>query len=141
MEIDDTLAEAHIPLAVIKAQYDWDWSGAETEYQLAISLKPDDSTAHDAYATFLRRAGRSDQAITEYKRALELDPLSVAINRDLAYAYYEGRRYDRTQCRWKQIPMNLALGMVYPQSGVHRWPLHTFASPVKPLRVNEIVAV
>ena len=95
LDLDDSLAEAHIPLAKIESEYDWDWSGAEKEYQRAIALKPDYAIAHSAYATFLRQAGRFEEAIAEYKRAIELDPLSVGINRDFAYAYHDARQYDQ----------------------------------------------
>ena len=46
LEIDDTLAEAHTSLGMIKTNYDWDWSGAEREYQRAIELNPKYATAH-----------------------------------------------------------------------------------------------
>jgi serine/threonine-protein kinase len=36
IRIDDTLAEAHKSLALIRFRYDWDWSGAEKEFQRAI---------------------------------------------------------------------------------------------------------
>ena len=38
--------------------------------------------------------GRSDDAIAEGKRAVELDPLSLIINADLGTDYYFARRYD-----------------------------------------------
>jgi TolB-like protein/DNA-binding winged helix-turn-helix (wHTH) protein len=40
LEIDNGLAEAHASLAVIRADYDWDWEGAETEFQRALELDP-----------------------------------------------------------------------------------------------------
>ena len=49
LEIDDTLAEAHTSLAYIKAIYDWDWSGAEKEFQRAIELNPSYADAHQLY--------------------------------------------------------------------------------------------
>jgi hypothetical protein len=45
LEIDDTLAEAHTSLIVIKTFYDWDWSGAEKEYQRATELNPGSAEA------------------------------------------------------------------------------------------------
>jgi len=39
--------------------------------------------------------GRLDEALAEAKRAVELDPLSAPISRDLGYAYYEARQYDQ----------------------------------------------
>jgi TolB-like protein/DNA-binding winged helix-turn-helix (wHTH) protein len=40
LELDDTLAEAHGSLALIKSSYDWDWSGADKEIRRAIELNP-----------------------------------------------------------------------------------------------------
>ncbi|HWO36519.1 MAG TPA: winged helix-turn-helix domain-containing protein, partial [Candidatus Acidoferrum sp.] len=40
LEIDPTLAEAETPLATLKFNYDWDWSGAEDDFQHAIQLNP-----------------------------------------------------------------------------------------------------
>jgi len=36
LELDDTLAEAHYSLAILRFYFEWDWSGAESEFQLAI---------------------------------------------------------------------------------------------------------
>jgi hypothetical protein len=46
LELDDTLAEAHASLANIKFSNDWDWQGAEKEFQRAIALNPNDSSSH-----------------------------------------------------------------------------------------------
>jgi adenylate cyclase len=89
LEIDDTLAEAHIPLAVVKAAYDWDWSGAENEFQRAIALNPGSARAHQAYGfILLGGTGRFEEAIAELKRALELDPLSPLINSNLGWVLH-----------------------------------------------------
>jgi tetratricopeptide (TPR) repeat protein len=40
MELDGTMAEAHCTSALIKCWYDFDWAGAEREFQLALSLDP-----------------------------------------------------------------------------------------------------
>jgi eukaryotic-like serine/threonine-protein kinase len=95
LEIDDTLAEAHSSLAFIKAQYDWDWSGADIEFRRAMELNPDYVYAHESYGNVLRATGRLDEAIAEEKRALELDPLSLPVNRGLGYAFYDARKYDQ----------------------------------------------
>ena len=63
--------------------YDWDWSGGEKEFQRAIELNPAMRRAHPIYGTVLRQVGLSKEAIAECKRAVELDPLSLIINRNL----------------------------------------------------------
>jgi eukaryotic-like serine/threonine-protein kinase len=95
LELDDTLAEAHISLAWIKALFEWDWSGAEREFQRAIALNPNYAVAHYRYSDTLVHMGRLEQAIAEAKRALELDPLSLPINRALGATYLYARHYDQ----------------------------------------------
>jgi serine/threonine protein kinase/tetratricopeptide (TPR) repeat protein len=95
LELDETLPEAHASLAYIKTDYDWDWSGAEKEFQRAIGLNPAYATAHQWYGFGLWKTGRLEEAIAEYKRALELDPLSLIINRNLGLTLYFARQYDQ----------------------------------------------
>jgi tetratricopeptide (TPR) repeat protein len=95
LEIDDTLGEAHASLGSIKSSYDWDWSGAEKEFQRAIELNPSDAAAHRAHGVSLVRTGRLEETIREEKRALELDPLSLNANRSLRAAFYFARQYER----------------------------------------------
>src|SRR4029434_338659 len=36
LALDNTLAEAHVMLAFLRGQHDWDWTGAETGFKRAI---------------------------------------------------------------------------------------------------------
>jgi eukaryotic-like serine/threonine-protein kinase len=67
LELDDTLAEAHISLAV-NLQADMDWSGAEREFKRAIELNPNYPTAHHWYSEYLQVMGRLDESKAEIKR-------------------------------------------------------------------------
>ena len=102
VQLDDSLAEAHTSLAVVKAAYEWEWSGAEREYKRAIELNPGYATAHYWYAfSVLTRLGRFEEAIAEMNRALEFDPFSLIINTNLGWIFYYAHRYDDAleQCR------------------------------------------
>ena len=94
LEIDGALGDAYASLAQVNYQYDWDWVGAERAYLNAIELRPSYATAHHWYALFLVHAGRLDQALTEIRRAQELDPLSLAIANNIGAVYFWRRRYD-----------------------------------------------
>jgi TolB-like protein/DNA-binding winged helix-turn-helix (wHTH) protein/Flp pilus assembly protein TadD len=94
LELDETLAEAHVSLGRVLAAYDWDWTNAEKEYKRAIELNPRYAVAHQWYGGYLDVMGRSDEAIAERKRALELEPLSLIINFELGLALYYARDYD-----------------------------------------------
>src|SRR5262249_10259522 len=93
--VDDELAEAHTSLAHVKATQDWDWHGAEHEYQRAISLDPRSATAHHWYAvTCLVQLGRLDDALDEMLLAQTLDPVSTIISRDTARVFFYRREFD-----------------------------------------------
>jgi tetratricopeptide (TPR) repeat protein len=94
LAIDDTLAEAHATLGLLKQQYDWDWPGAEREFRRAIELDANYATAYQYYAEHLALLGRTEESIAHIQRAHELDPLSLIINTELGYPYLCARRWD-----------------------------------------------
>jgi len=101
LELDESLAEAHASLALIRENYDYDWPGSEKEFRRAIQLDPQYATAHQWYAEFLSWQGRFDEAFAESKQARQLDPLSLIIASDYASILYASRQYDGAvkQCR------------------------------------------
>jgi serine/threonine protein kinase/Tfp pilus assembly protein PilF len=118
LEIDDDLAEAHASLAAYFLWHEWDWISAEREFKRSIELNPGYATAHHWYADCLTVMRRSDEAITEMKRAQELDPLSLIINTDLAKEYLYARQYDQAinQCE-KTLELNPNFYRVYKYFG------------------------
>jgi TolB-like protein/DNA-binding winged helix-turn-helix (wHTH) protein/Tfp pilus assembly protein PilF len=94
LELDPSLAEAHVSLAQVRFGYDWDWSGAEDEFKQAIALKPNDALAHGSYAGYLLAMERLDEAAKESERARDLDPFSAQVNWWVGQLLYHARRYD-----------------------------------------------
>ncbi|MCI0525947.1 MAG: tetratricopeptide repeat protein, partial [Nitrospira sp.] len=94
LEIDNTLAEGYTSLGLIKLLHDWDWSGAESAFKQALERNPNYAPVHQWYTWYLSAMGRHDEAIAEIQKALELDPLSLIINRDVGLTLYFARRYD-----------------------------------------------
>ena len=82
LELDGTLAEAHNALATVKRDYDWDWTGAESEYKRAIQLNPNYAPAHQWYGELLLVLGRNQEVLIQMDQAQQLDPLSAVINVD-----------------------------------------------------------
>jgi TolB-like protein/Tfp pilus assembly protein PilF/predicted Ser/Thr protein kinase len=121
LDMDETLAEAHVPLGAVRRDYDWDWVGADKEFKRAVELNPGYATAHQWYAEYLSAMGRHNEAIAEIKRAQELDPLSLMINAVGGYVFIYARRYDDAiaQCRRTLelnagfYPAHLYLGWAY----------------------------
>src|ERR1041385_4974316 len=81
LALDDNLAEAHASLGQITEYYDYDFVTAEREYRRAIELNPNYASAHQWFAEHLCALRRNDEALSEIRRALELDPMSLIINR------------------------------------------------------------
>jgi tetratricopeptide (TPR) repeat protein len=79
----------------VKTAYEWDWAGAEWEYQRAIELNPNYGTAHAWYAMHLGAMGRLEDALREVKRARDVEPLSAIINANVAWYYWVGHQYDQ----------------------------------------------
>lgn len=93
--LDRNGVEAHTSLAHVKATQDWDWSGAEHEFRLAIALDPSYPTAHHWYAmSCLVPLARLDEALDEMRLAQSLDPVSSIVARDLAIVHAYRRDYE-----------------------------------------------
>ena len=76
LELDDALAEAHFALAAQFASIDWNWAGADLEFQRAIDINPNYGQARAFYSHYLHFMKRSDEAMTQIERAMELDPVT-----------------------------------------------------------------
>ena len=77
VELDDTIAETHYVLACFRTWSEWDWAGAEPEFKRAIGLNPSFPDAPAYYSHFLMHMGRSEEALAQIRRALELDPFNA----------------------------------------------------------------
>ena len=93
--LDANSAEAHTSLAHVKSTQDWDWTGAEREFQRAINLDPRCATSHHWYAmSCLSPLGRLDEALDEMIVAQALDPVSSIVARDLAVIQFYRRDFE-----------------------------------------------
>jgi TolB-like protein/DNA-binding winged helix-turn-helix (wHTH) protein/Tfp pilus assembly protein PilF len=101
--LDDSLAEAHVSLAMVRQAYDWDWVSAEQEFKRAIELNPNYATAHQWYGLYLASFGRFSEAEAEVRRAKNLDPLSPIVNMALPEVYTWEHRDDEAIAEYKKI--------------------------------------
>lgn len=149
LDLDETLAEAHLSLASIRMRYDLDWSSAEKEYKRAIELNPTDARMHQWYASLLSARGRHDEAIAEIERAKELDPVSVVINSISGMLLFHARRYDEAiTVLSKTLEMDPAYGHargylagVYEQKGMFQQAVAAFKKNVEMNRETSLQAL
>jgi TolB-like protein/Tfp pilus assembly protein PilF len=113
LQLDSSLAEARTTLAFIRWSYDWDWEGAEREFQQAIALNPNYTTAHQWHSWYLSTMGRHDEALEGAKRALELDPISPLQNREQGIFLHRAGRYREAI---EQLEKTLELDPSFPEA-------------------------
>lgn len=135
LDLDATLGEAHNSLAFCMDGFDWDFDSAGKEFQRAIELNPSYATAHHWYAWHMSLLGRNDVAVTEMRKAENLDPLSLIINADLAellvlaHSYEESIRQSR-----KTIEMDPNFALAHNQLAQAYLQTHMLAEAVAELQ-------
>jgi DNA-binding winged helix-turn-helix (wHTH) protein/TolB-like protein/Flp pilus assembly protein TadD len=91
--LDEDLPEAHLALGDVLLRKDWDWLGAEREFDRAIQLDPHSPAAHWNMSLLYMAMGDTEKALAEMIQAQELDPASENAHDDLGWAYYMNRRF------------------------------------------------
>jgi len=125
LDIDETLSEAHAALGLIKLFYDWDWLGAEEEFNRAIESNPNNAIAHQRLGLYFNLLGRFAEARRELELALTIDPLSPQIYWGFALTFLLARDYQRAieelqktlEMDGNYKPALYLLGRVYEEAG------------------------
>ena len=125
LELDDQLPESHAALANLDFNYFWNFPEAEEESRKALALDPNSAYAHAVSCWIEASKGRTQEALADCRRAVELDPLSPMNNFALADEYFFAREYSHAieaANRTLQIDPNnteaiAILGHTYEQLG------------------------
>ena len=121
LQLDPNLAEAHAAIGRIRRSYDWDWAGANTAFQKALALEPQNSVVLLGASSLQASLGNFDEAVALNRRAVEVDPLSVVSHLSLGmHAYYAGQLQLATDAFQKALAISpdapeahYLLGLVY----------------------------
>lgn len=128
LQLDDTLAEAHVPLGISELVYERNFPEARKEFERALELRPGYATGHQFFGYYLTAMGQTEDAIGERKKAVELDPVSPLLHSALGEAYYHARRFDlsiaeNTEALELDTSYAIALvniGRAYNRLGMHQ---------------------
>ena len=102
LTIDGTLAEAHAVLGMA-LNADWDWAGAEGEFQRALELDPNNARTYVLYSIHLESLGKVDEAIKRLLQAVSLDPMNLNGLDNLAEAYIYAREFAQSIEQSKKV--------------------------------------
>ncbi|MBI4911057.1 MAG: hypothetical protein HY820_46035 [Acidobacteria bacterium] len=80
LELDDALGEAYALSGAYRAWLDFDWRGAEEDFDRAAALSPAAVDTHWLRTMVLLPHNRMREAVEEMERAIELDPLSPSLH-------------------------------------------------------------
>jgi Tfp pilus assembly protein PilF len=95
LAIDPTLSEAHSVLGLVVGAVEYDWRLAENHFRAALAVDAVPPLVRLRYGLyFLTPQRRFDEAVAQYRLALEIDPLSMMAHFGLASVLYCQRRYD-----------------------------------------------
>ncbi len=102
IKLDSQLSAGHTALAMVNAD-EFHWPEAEREFKSAIDANPNDATTHYFYGhLLLMPQKRFDEALAEYRRALEIDPLSSIINANYGFGLLLARRFDEAREQFRK---------------------------------------
>ena len=101
VRLDPDLGAAHCTVAFLKTVRDFDWPGAEREFQRAIELNPSHAEAYDLYGRLCSALGRYDEALALLRRAQQLDPVAHGV--DVVTTLIRAGRYDEAVARGEEL--------------------------------------
>ncbi len=126
LQLDDTLADAHLALAVLEGYRDFQWQAAERRMKRALALNPNFALAHFHMAWLHALFGRMEEAIAAGKRARQLDPLSDIYHWAADFYRMAGRYEEAIAETRRALEMNpnlfnsrIVLASTYTDQGKH----------------------
>jgi serine/threonine-protein kinase len=122
LEFDQKSGEARLSLAWIDFHNEKGLRDLRPEYERALELSPDLSTAYHWYGWYLICLHQYEEGIALVETALDLDPLVSIYNASLGYFYLVRGELDAAA---KQLEATLALDQTFPRA--HWWLGQTLA--------------
>jgi TolB-like protein/tetratricopeptide (TPR) repeat protein len=114
LKLDPRLSDAHLAMAQILKDLDFDFDGARAEINKALELDPGNSGAFRVAADIALTDGRLEEARQLAQRAVILDPLAVGNYRVLGDASLFSGRLTEAETAWRK-----ALELNPAAEGIH----------------------
>jgi transcriptional activator of cad operon len=102
LKLSTAISGSHRVLAGVLYNCDWNWKGAEAEYQRALALEPGSAETLRQYATFAWSIRRPRQAIDLAQQAVVRDPLDPWSYQALALGQNEAGQIEDSIASWRK---------------------------------------
>lgn len=128
IKLDPTIGEPYATIGFVEMFWEWKLDDASRSLRKAVELSPEYATAHQWYAISLAAGRLGGSALSEMKRAEELEPDSLSISADLCQVYYFLQKHDDAieQCNKtlaadpRFLNAHLYLYDIYSAKGMHQ---------------------
>ncbi len=114
--LEDNLAEGHFVLGQVKMFHDFDWDGAEAEFQKALKLEPGNADVLRDIGLLYRFLGRFDEAIQLTKQSITLDPIKAVTYLTFGQLLYYANHLEEAIASYKKV---LELNPQFPRAHVY----------------------
>ena len=101
LAINPESAHSLATIAYYKASNEFDWIGANADFERALALEPNNATLHQWYGSILNVQGQLDRALKELAIARSLDPLSLIIRHTPGYFLLWRYRLDEAEAHYR----------------------------------------
>ena len=103
LQMDPELAEAQAAMGIAYAR-EFDWDKATSSFERAITINPNLSEIRTSYSvSTLVPQGHTAKALDVLAGAVEMDPLSLAVKREVGHAQFVGGRYEEAIVTLRQV--------------------------------------
>lgn len=112
--LDDQLPDGYLALGRIKQIYDWDWTGAEADYQKAFALDSENADVIHRKASLARTLGKFDEAISLFHKAITMDPVNIRHYASLGITLVNSMQFEEAKRQYrKALELNPAYAYVH----------------------------
>jgi len=118
LELDPMNADAHLGMASLHMNFDYDWVAAESEARRALELDPGSTEGYETYAWILEVLGRFDEMREKMVIAEQMDPVSANVQSNFGRMLYRARDFAEAERHLKKaIDLDPGSSSVYGRLG------------------------
>ncbi|MEO6168562.1 MAG: adenylate/guanylate cyclase domain-containing protein [Chitinophagales bacterium] len=101
--LNSHIPDGYLALGKIKQSYDWDWTGAEADYQQAFLLDPENGDVIHRKASLARTLGKFEEAISLFQKAISKDPVNIKHYSSMGLTLKNARQFEAAQEQFRKV--------------------------------------